>query len=204
MCSKLKSWWHFLKTLNIRNKTLKCAWQHFGIQSSLWINVKLDPMVKWRELRKINVHKIYNVHLFNSHRASSLWFMTHYQTKEKWKHNTMVMYEIFFFFLKVVVSSLKKEFIMHLLIRKCKKTHFLNGFSTKICKFLIGFKFSWCISISLTTKKSLQNSTHNCIFEIYICNFSYFVMCIFWHKYISYVQVCKCLLEFLFKKLFWV
>jgi hypothetical protein len=33
----------------------------------------------------------------------------------------------------------------------------------------------------------------------YICNFSYFVTYLFEHKYISYVQVCKCLLDFIFK-----
>jgi hypothetical protein len=33
----------------------------------------------------------------------------------------------------------------------------------------------------------------------YIWKISYFVMYLFQHKYISYVQICKCLLEFLFK-----
>jgi len=33
-------------------------------------------MVRWRGLDKINVHKIYNVHFFNSHKAPCLWFMT--------------------------------------------------------------------------------------------------------------------------------
>jgi len=35
-----------LETLNI--KKLECAWQHFWIQSSFWIKVKLDPMVRWK------------------------------------------------------------------------------------------------------------------------------------------------------------
>jgi hypothetical protein len=75
----------FFGNLNIRKIILECTWQHFGTQSSFWIKVKLDPMVRWRELDKINVHKVYNVHLSNGHRTSYLWFMTHYQTKEKWK-----------------------------------------------------------------------------------------------------------------------
>ncbi len=42
--SKPKSWWHPLETLNtIIIINLECAWQHFGIQSELWIKVKLDP-----------------------------------------------------------------------------------------------------------------------------------------------------------------
>jgi hypothetical protein len=36
-------------------------------------------------LDKINVDKLYNIHLFNGHKASCLWFMTHYQTKKKEK-----------------------------------------------------------------------------------------------------------------------
>jgi hypothetical protein len=90
----------FWKLQNIRRRKLECAWQHFGSQSSFWIKVKLDPMVRWRELDKINVHKIYNVHIFNGHGASCLWFMTHYQNKEKWKNNAMPTYKILSFFLK--------------------------------------------------------------------------------------------------------
>jgi hypothetical protein len=68
-----------------KKKKLECTWQHFGVQNSFWMKVKLDSMVRWRKLDKINVHKVYNIHVFNGHKASSLWFMTHYQTKEKWK-----------------------------------------------------------------------------------------------------------------------
>jgi hypothetical protein len=85
VCSKLKSWWHFLKTLNIKKIALECAWQDFGIQSSFWIKVKLDPMVRWKDLDKINVHKVYNIHIFNGHKTSCLWFITHYQTKKNEK-----------------------------------------------------------------------------------------------------------------------
>jgi hypothetical protein len=37
-----------------------CIWQHYGTQSSLWIQFNLDPMVGWLGLNKINVHTIYN------------------------------------------------------------------------------------------------------------------------------------------------
>jgi len=42
-------------------------------------------MVWWKGLDKINVHTIYNLQFFNSHRASCLWFMKYYQAKENWK-----------------------------------------------------------------------------------------------------------------------
>jgi len=51
----------------------------------------------------------------------------------------------------------------------------------------------------LPPKNSLLNSTHNFNFEIYL---QFFILCdvyIFQQKYISYVQVCECLLEFLSK-----
>jgi len=41
-----------------KKKTLESTWQHFGTQSSLWIKINLDPMVRWRGLDKINVYKI--------------------------------------------------------------------------------------------------------------------------------------------------
>jgi len=47
-------------------------------------------------------------------------------------------------------------------------------------------------------KKSLQNSTHNPSFEIYV-QISILYVAFIQHKYISYVQVCKCWLDFLFK-----
>jgi hypothetical protein len=37
----------------------KFAWQHFGIQSSFWIKINLDPKIKWKGLDKINVHRVY-------------------------------------------------------------------------------------------------------------------------------------------------
>jgi hypothetical protein len=35
-----------LETLNIRKKNLECVWQHFKTQSSFWIKIKHDPMVR--------------------------------------------------------------------------------------------------------------------------------------------------------------
>jgi len=57
------------------------------------IKINFDPMVKWRGLDKINVHIVYNLQFFNSHKASCLWFMKHYQTKENWKNNVMPSYK---------------------------------------------------------------------------------------------------------------
>jgi hypothetical protein len=44
-----------------KQKALKFAWQHFGTQSSLLIEINFNPMVKWRGLDKINVHIVYNL-----------------------------------------------------------------------------------------------------------------------------------------------
>jgi len=61
--------------LNHKQKTLECAWQYFETQSSFWIKVYFDPMVRWRGLDKIKVYGIYNTHFFNVHNVSCLWFM---------------------------------------------------------------------------------------------------------------------------------
>ncbi len=95
--NKLKSWWHLLAILNTqkkKKKTLKFTWQHFGTQSSLWVKINLDPMVKWRGLDKINVYKIYNTFFQQPLVASCLWFMKHYQTKENWKNNVVPIHKI--------------------------------------------------------------------------------------------------------------
>jgi len=36
---------------------LKFAQKHFWTQSSFWIKINFDPMVRWRGLDKINVHR---------------------------------------------------------------------------------------------------------------------------------------------------
>jgi hypothetical protein len=47
-----------------KQKTLEFARQNFGVQSSLWVKINLGPMVRWRGLDKINVHKVYNLCCF--------------------------------------------------------------------------------------------------------------------------------------------
>ncbi len=49
---------------------------------------------------------------------------------------------------------LKTDIIMHSLINKCRKAHFLNGILSKNLKNLNCLKFNWCISISYTIKNS--------------------------------------------------
>jgi hypothetical protein len=44
-----------------KQKTLKFAWQHFGIQNLLWVKINLDPMIRWRGLDKTNVYTVYNL-----------------------------------------------------------------------------------------------------------------------------------------------
>ncbi len=45
-----------------KQKTLKYAWQHYGIQSSPWIKFTLDPTIIQRRLDKINLHiLVYNL-----------------------------------------------------------------------------------------------------------------------------------------------
>jgi hypothetical protein len=47
-----------------KQKALEVAWQLFETQNSFWVKVNLDPRVKWKGLDKINVHRVYNLHLF--------------------------------------------------------------------------------------------------------------------------------------------
>ncbi len=104
-----------------------------------------------------------------------LWHITKPKKNEKIIQCPPIKYFPFF---KVIFFP-KKEFIMHLLLKKCKKTHFLNGFSAKNCKLLNGLKFSWCTSISITTKKNHYKIPPITLVLNYIFNFSYFVTCIF-------------------------
>jgi hypothetical protein len=62
----------------------------------------------------------------------------------------------------------KKKFILQLLFKKCKKSPFFNGFSTKKCKFFNGLKFSGIHQYHSLSKYSLQNFTHNLNFEVYL------------------------------------
>jgi hypothetical protein len=43
-----------------KQKSLKFA-QHFGTQSSFWVKINLNPIIRWRGLNKINVHIVYNL-----------------------------------------------------------------------------------------------------------------------------------------------
>jgi hypothetical protein len=73
----------------------------------------------------------------------------HITKQKKWKNNTMPTYKTFFIFLKPI----NKILLCIYCSRSYKKTHFLNGCSTKNCKILNDFKFSYCTSISFTIKK---------------------------------------------------
>ncbi len=79
--------------LNHKQTTLECAWQHFETQSSFWIKVYFDPMVRWRGLDKIKVYRIYNT-LFQC--PYCLMFMIH-ETWLKKKKIEMPTYKISFF-----------------------------------------------------------------------------------------------------------
>ncbi len=75
---------------------LEFAWQHFGTQHLFLIKVNIDIIVR---LDKINVHKVYNLHFFDNHKASCLWFMKHYQIKENNNNNAKPTYKISSFFI---------------------------------------------------------------------------------------------------------
>jgi hypothetical protein len=90
VCNKLKSWWHPKR----KQKTLKFAKQYFKTQSSFWVKINFDSTTKWRALNRINIHSVYNSQFLNSHRASCLWIMKHFRTKENWKNNALSIYII--------------------------------------------------------------------------------------------------------------
>jgi len=56
--------------------------------------ILIYPMIQWKKLDKMNVHKIYNLHFFDNQKASCLWFMKYYQIKENWKNNANNIYRI--------------------------------------------------------------------------------------------------------------
>jgi hypothetical protein len=74
-----------------------------------------------------------------------------------------------------------KVIIMHSLLNKCKKTHVLNGISSRAFE-IFNFFFNLIVVYQYHTslKISLKNSIHNLNFEIYIqifklCDEYYFV-----------------------------
>jgi hypothetical protein len=95
--------WYTLKNLDTmvsfgypkHKKTSKFAWKQFEIKSSFWVKINLDRMVKWREIgynqSTWNTNKL---HFSKNHNVSCLWFMKHYQTKEKKEVNAMLIYKI--------------------------------------------------------------------------------------------------------------
>jgi hypothetical protein len=47
--------------LKLKQKNLEFSWQHFRIQSSLWVKINLDRIVRWKGLEKIDAHTVYNL-----------------------------------------------------------------------------------------------------------------------------------------------
>jgi hypothetical protein len=114
-----------------KQKTLKFAWQQFGTQSSLCVKINFNLVIRWSELDKINLHIIYNLQFFNNQRASCLWFMKHYQTKENWKTNVMPIYKISSSLIWSWFFSYIYIYMMHLLFKNAKNTLFWMKFHPK-------------------------------------------------------------------------
>jgi hypothetical protein len=92
--SMLKFWWYFLAIINTSKFFFNL---HDNIMElKVHFESKLIFIQRLAEGNwiKINVHTLYNLQFLNGHRASCLWFMKHYQTKENWKNNTMPIYKI--------------------------------------------------------------------------------------------------------------
>jgi len=132
-------------------------------------------------LDKINVHIIYNLQIFNGHRALCLWFMKHYQTKENWKNNAMSVYKSPFLIYGNGFSP-KKKILLCIYCSKMKKTtHFSNEILSKNFKYPNIFRFNLCLSISYTIKKIHPRIPFTTLVLKYIqknfklCNMYYFV-----------------------------
>jgi len=80
---------------------------------------------------------------------------------------------------------------------KMQKNTYFEWIFNQNFKILNGLKFNWFVSIWFTTKKIDYKISPITLVLKYIYNFSYSMTHSFWHKYTSYVQVHKCLLEFL-------
>jgi len=91
----------------------------------------------------------------------------------------------------------KKNIIMHSLLNKCKKTHFLNGISITKFKIIFFPRLNWCISISYTIKKTHSRIPLTTLVKWNIYGiFQNLWQVIFCHKYTPYVQILWCLLNF--------
>ncbi len=115
----------FFSYLKHKQKTLEFAWQHFGTQSSLWVKINFDPMVRWRGWNKIKVYRIYNLHFFTTikpHVCAS-WNIT----KQKKTEKIMQFPSIKYFLLWYGNGFFPKEkILLCIYYSKMKKTHFFN------------------------------------------------------------------------------
>ncbi len=156
-----------METLNIRKKTLECAWQHLGIQSSFWIKVKVDPMVRWRGLDKINVHKIYMMYIFSTtiRHVCGLWHITKPKKNEKIIQCPPIKFLPFF---KIMVFSENKSLLCIYCSRSTKQHIFWMNFQPKIKNFWMVLNLIYVYQYHSPQKKALQNSTYNLSFEVYL------------------------------------
>jgi len=76
-----------------------------------------------KKLNKTNVHRMYNLLVFNHNKVSSLWFKTKLSNFSSWKNNAMFIY---------IKNSLwnssgffKENIIIHLLLNKILKHIFV-------------------------------------------------------------------------------
>jgi len=114
------------------------------------------------------------IQFLNGHRTSCLWFMKHYQTKDKWKKMQCPSIKYFslwyghgFYILKNYYAFISKKESFYL---------FLNEASSRNFKLVNGPKFNWCISISYTIIFLIhQKIPHTILVLKYICNFSSYV-----------------------------
>jgi len=116
--------------------------------------------------------------------------------KRKLKYNAKPIYKISSFFIWYLFSFIK-DIIFHLLLIKCLKINFLNGFANKNSKLLNGFKSNCFISIPFTTKIQQNVWPITSIFK-YICNFHILRQVLSRHIYFPYVQILQ---GFFFSKL---
>jgi len=61
MCCYVKSWWHPLAIINTSKKLKNLHDNILKLKIHFESKFSLDPMVKWKGLNKINVHKISNL-----------------------------------------------------------------------------------------------------------------------------------------------
>jgi hypothetical protein len=80
----------------------------------------------------------------------------------------MPTYKIFSFFYGYGFFP-KLKFIMHLLLTKCKKKHiFWMDFQPKLVNIYMLLNLIYVHQYCSPSKNSLQNSTHNFSFEVYL------------------------------------